>query len=452
MLGWLMVVLASCSGGPSDPPVSPAAPLARAARAGTVGNVLVLVADDLSTTFVGAYQTGTHPPPTPHIDALARRGVLFRNAYSSPACTASRSAALTGRHGRRTGLSVHLEAESSWGLPLEEVTIPEVLERADQDWSSIALGKWHLTGVPHLAATHPHDQGFDDFSGSLFNPRTYVDWPRVTNGVETTEAVYSTTALVDAALDRIAARPDPWFMWLSFYAPHLPVHVPPAHLHTQTVDDASTVPQLYRAMVESLDTEIGRLLGSIDPTVLARTTVIFIGDNGTYKEAFDFAITPDRAKGSLAEQGTRVPWIVAGPGVVAPGRETPALAHLVDLLPTVAEVAGVDTSGLVLDGVSLFDVLADPAAPGRRTEVVTEWFGPNGAPPYTDRDQIAVRGARYKLWTNAVTGTERMYDLRGRYDDGPPLKPGALDSAERSALDQLRAATLRHRRDVVFAH
>ncbi|MEE8507836.1 MAG: sulfatase-like hydrolase/transferase, partial [Myxococcota bacterium] len=130
-------------------------------------NILILLIDDFGVDMVGAYEEGTEPPPTPNIDRLASRGVLFRNAWSYPNCSPTRAAIHTGRYAFRTGIGTLVRP---WGyaLPLRELTIPEMLTLGTKGlFSTAAIGKWHLgnesVGGPHA----PNQAGYHHFAGTL---------------------------------------------------------------------------------------------------------------------------------------------------------------------------------------------------------------------------------------------------------------------------------------------
>ena len=148
----------------------------------------------------------------------------------------------------------------------------------------------------------------------------------------------------------------------------------------------------------------------------------------------------------MFEGGLNVPFIVAGPLVNTPG-ESAALVHGVDIFATAAEIAGVDLASVVddagvvipIDGQSLLPYLADPSTPGR-TYLYAEQFEPLGFGPYK-LDQRAVRDARFKLVIDGLTGSEKLFDLQGRFDDGPDLiTAGPLDPVAAAALVGLEAA------------
>ena len=343
---------------------------ARAVPAGTPPNVLVVVLDDVGTDQVRAY--GEHPaaPPTPTLDALAARGLRFRNAYAHPSCSPTRAALLTGRHAIRTGAGANYTVSGDRALSPDEVTLAEVLGGAG--YTTAAVGKWHLAGLLSAdALLHPLVQGFDTHRGTAGNLTDAVDggvglgytrWERVVDGQVALTRCYATTAAVDDALDIVAHSPEPWFVWLGLHAAHSPWHVPPRHLLSDPVRDDDPVPVRYNAAVTAADHELGRLLDGLGPERLARTLVVAVGDNGAPPDAALWPRLRHQVKLSLYEGGIHVPWIVAGPGVV-PG-VSDALVQAEDLLPTVAELAGAPIDALALDGISVASVLADPAAPG----------------------------------------------------------------------------------------
>ncbi|MBI4881613.1 MAG: sulfatase-like hydrolase/transferase [Planctomycetes bacterium] len=354
-------------------------------------NVLIVIADDLGVDMVPAYGEGTDLPVLPVIDSLATSGVLFRNAYVNPLCSPTRACLQTGRHSFRTGLGCVVHEEDEAVLPASEVTLPEMLDIGTGAlYAHGCFGKWHLHSKEAGGLAGPNDAGWSHFAGSLLNldargSHGYFDWEKVTNGVASQTNVYATTDTVDSALAWLAGASEPWLCCVAFNAPHAPWHVPPAGLYSQDLSSAppATVDPrpYYKAVVEALDCELGRLLSSIDPLVMQRTTVIFIADNGTPGPVVAPPIDEKKAKGTVFEGGINVPLIVAGPLVLAPGSQCAALVHGVDVFPTVAEIAGVDLEtalpGATVDGMSLVRFLANPALPSAHAYDFAERFGPN---------------------------------------------------------------------------
>ncbi|MEX1025651.1 MAG: sulfatase-like hydrolase/transferase [Planctomycetota bacterium] len=359
-------------------------------------NVLLILADDLGVDQVGCYAEGALPPMTPNIDGLVQDGVLFRNAWSCPSCSPTRATIMTGRYGFRTGIGfiVYAESSSEHALDPNEVTLPEMLDLGTNGaWDCGLFGKWHLGNLTVGGDAAPNVAGWPQFVGTptnLLNGDNYFDWRRVTNGVAEQVSEYATTSSVDSAIGFIGQSTSPWLCCLSLHAPHSPFHAPPSHLHTVDLAGLAVSDDVnahYRAMVEAVDTELGRLFSTLDPVVLANTWVIFAGDNGTPGAPALPPFAASRAKGTTFEGGINVPFIVAGPGVDQPGRESAALVHTVDLFKTIAGIAGVDLAatfpGREFDGDSLLPVLEDSTAVFARDYVYTERFAPNdsmGAP------------------------------------------------------------------------
>ncbi len=414
-------------------------------------NVLVLLLDDVGTNAVKLY--GEHPDAarTPIITSLANDGVLFRNAYTYPTCSPARAALLTGRYGRRTGVGDAIGPTSSWRMPHEEITIPEMLARAPGRWRSAALGKWHLAG--HDAPGWKRDaldQGFSTHRGAPDNLFTYGyglqdasydKYEKLVDGKLSVHTRYATTDTVNDAIAAIDSMPEPWLTWVAFHGAHSPFHVPPDRLIRRDNAAESTNTDKFRLMVTAMDTEIGRLLDAMDPAVRDRTMIVILGDNGTDGRVVPPPIHGREAKFTLYEAGTGVPFVVSGAGVAARGSESQALVHAVDLFPTIADIAKVDPRQK-LDGHSLKPLLADENSPWSRKVLYTERFFPNGRGPWTEH-HVAVRDNRYKLMEVRKKGDKTetyLFDLRGRIDDGPNLLEGALNERAAAARKKLRKA------------
>lgn len=430
-------------------------------------NVLLLLIDDVGADRLALYGAAI-PATTPVIDSLAAEGVLFENAWALAWCGATRAALQTGRYGRRTGWGKNIAATTSTvELDPNLITLAELVEHSPfVTYDTSYVGKWHLASYASEYGTlAPIVQGWNWWSGSMANLDVweganpggalgYYNWQKIdTTGAWTTETEYATTNTVDDALDRLAVMAEPWMIQVSFNASHDPFHVPPVHLHTDAnLTDLSPDADKHRAALQAVDTEIGRLLDGITAEVRDRTTILLLGDNGTPAEVLkDEDPEWTESKGTLFDGGVRVPLIVTGPLVGVPGSTTEALASVVDVFPTIAEIAGVDTSVLrgaldplqpvVLDGYSLLPVLNDPAARTGRTWLYAEVFGPGGGGPYRT-DERAIRDARFKLMVDAVCGGESFFEyVAGQDDEGPNLLGfGAppLTADQRQGLAALR--------------
>ena len=248
--------------------------------------------------------------------------------------------------------------------------------------------------------------GWPHYAGSTSGAVTdYFNWTKTTNGVNTTSTTYATSDVVNDAVAWINGRNiagQPWLAWVAFNAPHSPFHIPPTNLHGYGANPTGNSAK-YRAAVEAMDTEIGRLLLSVDP---ATTDIIFIGDNGTPGQIIQPPYDNTHAKDTLYEGGTRVPFIVKGPSVISGGRTDSSLVHTVDLFSTMLDLAGVPLpASVTLDSKSLKPILANQVD-STRTRLYIEQFD-QAAPTTGGR---AIRDERYKL-IRLNTGTDQFFDV-----------------------------------------
>ncbi len=396
-------------------------------------NIVLILADDLGVDLLSAYQEAAAPPCTPNIDALANGGLLFRNAWTNPVCTPTRAAVLTGRYGFRTGMG---DIGGSVGLPLAELTIPEMLI----GYQSTAVGKWHLAG--NLGDLHPNETGFGYFAGAMGGGLPdYFQWPKVVNGRSGIVTTYATTDTTDEAIAAISTMSEPWFTYVAFNSPHSPWHEPPPQLcpgmtscspgFCNSLHGNASNRRMGKAMVEAMDTEIGRLLDAID-AIDSNTIVVFMGDNGSPGQLSRTPFEAAHGKGTLYEGGVNVPLIVRGPGII-PG-ECQALVSSVDLFATFAGLAGV--SAPTEDSVSLLPYFTN-ANLALRDVVYTERFSPNGSLLPIANHSRSVRNSRYKLIR--ISGQQdEFYDLLSDPFETINLI-GGLSAAEQIAFDQLEA-------------
>lgn len=433
--------------GDRPPPCATLSP-SRGAR----GNVVFVLLDDIGVDKVAAYGVHDEPAFTPNLDALAARGLRFTSAYSQPVCSPARAALLTGRRAVRTGIGRNIGG--THGLPLDEITIPEALAALDAGYSSMAVGKWHLTATrAEGAATAPLDQGFDRFDGLIGNPPqlilpededevedadlpdgNFFDWQRDVDGVLTNSTDYLLTAQADAAIAALDTLPEPFFLYVALSGAHHPLHVPPADLwgHADLQDEAG----IGDAVIEATDHELGRLLDAIGD----RATVFVVSDNGTSGDMVRPPADEHHAKGSLYPGGIHVPLLAAGPGV-GPG-VSDELVYIADLFPTALDLAGVDAAalGVPLDAQSLVPLL-DGDGLGRRC-VIIDRFSPNLS-PRPDAEAVTVledgfQLVRYDRGPDELYAVDPLAPVEG--DDllaERPLRPRA-ETALRALRSRLR--------------
>lgn len=398
-------------------------------------NVLLVLADDLGVEKLSLYGIGANPPSTPSLDALAAQGVIFDAAYAQPVCSPTRANLLTGRYAARHGLGNAIGDRAPRGLSPREVLLPRVLDR--QGYSHATVGKWHLSGL-RGGLDAPLEAGFGVFRGHLGPARpSYTRWRKIEDGQLIERHSYVTTEAVDDTLALIETLPEPWFVFLQLNAPHAPYHDPPPGLvSSEPRPGVRRAVARYDAMIEAMDTELGRLFDAID---VRRTTVLFMADNGTPKDVTVAPWAPERGKTTLYEGGVHVPLIVAGHGVTQPGRRSDALVNDTDLFATIVGLAGLDpdTLGLELDAHSLAPLLADPGAEPPRAWAYAEKFRPTRAEGPWHTYSRMIRDRRYKLIEHVGIGRE-LYDLMDRTFEGPdllatgmPLSPEAQRAHDR---------------------
>lgn len=460
---WCVVGLTACApaGGVSvdveDAPV--AADSARAdadadAESGPLPNLLYVVLDD-----PGPDRFRFHDPPEqglelPTLEALAADGVVFTEAWASPSCSPSRASAMTGRHPNRHGIGRWIyPGGNDVQLPLDEVTIPEVLAKAATPYTSVLVGKWHLVSWQNASFTmHPMHQGFSAHRGSLGNPldwtggdapkpRTYQQWQKNTDGELSLSETYITTDSANEAISLLADLPEPWFVVLAFNAPHQPWERPPMPFEGHDLPDDASNADLFDAMLKAVDVELGRVIEAIGPETMARTTTLVTGDNGTSTGAMRPPYDLTRGKGTVWETGLDIPFFITGYGVAGGGRRVDMPVMLEDVLPTLAELAGLDATAHVpagLDGISLVPWLTDGDTPHVDRALYAENFTPAGQPPH-GWHIWAARNATHKLM-KAKDGRVRLFDYR----DMGLEEDDALDLmiAERDADDEVALAFL----------
>jgi arylsulfatase A-like enzyme len=407
-------------------------------------NILVLIADDLGVDASSFYplglreQTNPPPPPMPNVRKLADAGILFSNAWASPFCAPGRGTIFTGRYAFRTGLGSNLEKPEFQRLTEAEFITPEAFDaRPGLGYELAHIGKWHVSG----GDTDPNQFGWPYFSGAppVQTGVRYFKWVKHINATSTLTTTYATTDSVNEAIAAIGrAGGAPYYIEVAFNAPHSPLHKPPNDLHSY---DALPPPQsgvnprpYFEAMSESLDTEIGRLLNSVN---LANTTVIFLSDNGSAKDTVVPPYDPNRSKGTMYQNGIRVPMLIAGAGVSQPNRVVDALVSTVDILPTVLDLAGIDLQSVIppgtkIDGISMVPYMQNPGAGGLHEFIYSERFKDR----FDHGWQRAIRNAEFKLITRHL-GSPEFYNLRLDPLEHVNLLSRALSTTEQANLASL---------------
>lgn len=403
-------------------------------------NVLVIIADDLGTDYFGFYEDAVDTVDVPNIRALKNRGVRFKSAYANPVCSATRSTILTGRYSFRTGVGNIVGGIGGSGvLDTAEVSIPKVLRAYNPNIARANIGKWHLHQPnPASNLTNPNRMGYERFEGPFIGQLTsFTNWTKYTNGVSSNVTTYATSENVNNAVTWLKTTGTrPFFLWLAFNAPHTPYHLPPANLHTYntlsgTTQNINQNPKAYfKASLQALDTEIGRLMDSLRVlNKLDSTDIIFMGDNGNTQQTAQISNT-NRAKGTIYEYGIHIPFIVAGPSVVGQGRASEAIINVADIFATVPELMGYNgwrtqiPANKPVDAVSLVPIIKNQVAQ------VRPWvFSENFKVTPDASDGKCMRDLEYKL-IRFDSGIEEFYNLVTDPTESSNLLLRALNSTE----------------------
>ena len=387
-----------------------AAPLLKSAPAAERPNVLVVVLDDLGCHDLG--YLGAPDLKTPNIDALAARGLKFRNWYSNaPVCAPARSAILTGRFPVSAGVP-----DNGPSLAHEIPTIASVLKGSG--YQTGCFGKWHLGNTDETA---PTGHGFDSFYGfhsgcvDYYSHRFYWGdnyhdlWRNRTEIFE--DGRYLTERITEEAAGFIGRnRNHPFLGYVAYNAPHYPMHVPA--VYKSRFPGLAPERQTYAAMMAAVDDGIGQIHRALETAGVAENTLMFfIGDNGatTEKRAGlngDFATAGDNGvfkgyKFSLFDGGMHVPGFVSWPAGIRKGGWTDELAMSMDILPTICRATGAPLPPRV-DGSDLLNTIASNAP------------SPHKSLYWSQGGQLATRRGPWKLVVNG-----RLYDRRA--DGNKPL-------------------------------
>lgn len=392
-------------------------------------NVLLIVIDDLGWKDVGFM--GSPYYQTPNLDRLAQKSVRFTHAYAGAAnCAPSRACLMSGQQTTRHGIYTVgdpdrgnektrklIATPNADSLAGSFITLGEILQ--GEGYATATMGKWHL-------GHEPRAQGFDRNVGGTIagHPRTYFSPYKNPNLSDGPEGEYLTDRLTDEALSFIEENKErPFFLYLPYFTIHTPLQGKP-----ELVEKYKDIPMRegqgrnpnYSAMVETMDTNVGRILEKLETLGLDNTLVIFTSDNGGI--SYLSRQRPLRAgKGSYYEGGIRVPFLFywKSKGVQARTSETP-ITNL-DLYPTLLELLNIDPpENYPLDGQSIAGHLLEDAPIAERTLL---WHFPIYLQAYRiggdeSRDSLfrtrpgtVLRKGKWKLHEYFEDGGLELYDL-----------------------------------------
>jgi arylsulfatase A-like enzyme len=379
-------------------------------------HILYIVADDIGWKDLG-FQ-GSPDIKTPHLDQLAAEGARLQRFYVQPMCTPTRAALMTGRYPFRYGLqTIVIPSKGTYGLATDEYTLPQTLK--DAGYRTEMIGKWHLG---HADRKYwPRQRGFDYHYGAVLGEIDYftrtshdvLDWQRDNEPVK--EEGYVTQLLGADAVKRIEAHDasKPLFLYLAFTAAHTPYQATPEYLE-KFKHIADETRRAYAGQIACMDDEVGKVLAALEKTGMRKDTlIVFHSDNGGTR---DTRLTgegsvktvpcdngPLRAgKGMLYEGGTLVPAIANWPGRI-PAGEVKEVMHVVDMLPTLAKLAGATTAkSKALDGIDVWPAIS-AGKPSGRSEVVYN------VEPF----RAAIRQGDWKLvWRAVLPSSVELFNLK----------------------------------------
>ncbi|MEK0450742.1 MAG: hypothetical protein RL088_3010 [Verrucomicrobiota bacterium] len=397
-------------------------------------NVIIIFCDDLGYGDIGPF--GQKSYATPNLDRMAAEGRKFTNFHvSSAVCSASRAALLTGCYHKRVGISGALGPGSKTGLNPAETTIAEMLKASG--YATGMAGKWHLGDAPGLL---PVDQGFDEWLGLPYSNDMWPHHPEAKPGSYPNLPMFEGSKIIDddvspddqrqlttryteravAFIERNKGRP--FFFYLAHNMPHVPLYVSDKFAGKSGAG-------LYGDVIQEIDWSVGEVLAALKKNGLdEKTLVIFTSDNGpwlSYGEHSGVAGPLREGKGTSWEGGTRVPCIARWPGKVPANSTTNAMLMTIDILPTLAALAGAKLPEAKIDGRSSVNDLTGKSRDEHGTRLYATWYSPNHLESVTDGrwklmlpggyrtlgDQPKAKGGIPAKYRQAKIEKPELYDL-----------------------------------------
>lgn len=418
-------------------------------------NILLIMVDDMG--WMDLRCQGNDRLDTPNIDALARSGMRFTDAYSaSPVCTPTRAALMTGQAPGRLWITQHgpnndrfgpedktlREPDTYGALPLHHQTIADLLR--ENGYATGLFGKWHLSDTRTRTfqgsddpAYWPDKRGFDVNIGGYGRggPPTYFDPYGIPTLKDREPGEYLTYRLADEINTWMEQHADqPFFVCWWPYNVHFPFEAPEelVEKYKPRVGDG-LINATYGAQVEAMDIGVGRVLDKLDELGLAgNTLVIFTSDNGGWSGATDNRPLRE-GKGHLYEGGIRVPLMIRWPGVSQPDTVSAAPVHTMDLAATILDASSTDPPAEApLDGESLRPLLARS---GELEREAVFFHYPHYAFHGANRPGSAIRRGSLKLIEHFDDGSVELYDLENDLGETRDLSREMPEVAARMAAE-----------------
>ncbi len=392
------------------------------------------MADDLGYETLGT--NGGLSYDTPNLDSLARGGLRFTHAFSTPLCTPSRVQIMTGKYSFRNYIGFGL-------LDPDERTFAHLLREAG--YSTGIAGKWQLYGDAFQreragrGGSTPEDAGFDEFALWQVQERGWrFKAPTIYNSGSTTREFldgYGPEMFTRFAEDFLERhRNEPFLLYYSMVLTHFPFQPTPDHADYSALDPAGGVddPAYFASNVAYMDAIVGRITAKLQSLGLdRRTLVLFTGDNGTDRRISSEHVsgTIRGKKGFPVAAGTHVPLIAYWPGTIAPGKENDALIDFTDFLPTLLEAAGrMIPEDLTTDGQSFYGQLTG------RADTTRKWIYGHYDPRWGSF--VPSRYVQDHDWKLYADGS--FYNWSHDLDEQSPLADSTLDDTKRHVRDRLQ--------------
>jgi len=376
MSGWAAVCGGGAAAGDDSPP-----------------NFVIIFTDDQGYNDLGCY--GAKGYVTPNIDRMAGEGVRFTDFYVGQAvCSASRAALMTGCYPIRVGILGALGPHARIGISDREKIIPQVLK--PKGYATAIFGKWHLGDSPQFLPTH---HGYDEYFGL---PYSHDMWPKhpttkfpdlpLIEGEKVVQLnpdnTQLTTWYTEHAVSFIERHKDrPFFLYVAHNLPHVPLAV-------SSKFKGKSERGLYGDVLEEIDWSVGQILDCLKRNGLdEKTLVVFTCDNGPwllYGDHAGSALPLREGKATSFDGGVREDCVMRWPGKIPPGRTCREMAWSMDLLPTLAKLAGAESevpSDRVIDGK---DIWALMSRDGAKTPHEAYYY-------YWGRELQGIRSGKWKL-------------------------------------------------------
>lgn len=391
-------------------------------------NIVILFADDLGITDLACYgkEHGNTYHETPHIDELARQGMLFTDAYAaSPVCSPTRASILTGKSPARLRLTDFLPGQiqpqfknvvtappEQQFLPPKEITFAQTLKEGG--YSTWFFGKWHL------GKGTPTDFGFDqEYGAQQSEANRFYPFKKKQKNISGQEGDTITDVFTDKATELIGKQREMWdkgnkkpfLIYMSYYLVHMPIKAREegiayfeAKKKTKQWKRAD-----YAAMLKILDDNVGRLMQALkDKGFADNTVVLFYSDDAAHKCSSNY---PYRGyKGGVYEGGIKEPLIVKWPEHIAPGSKSPELVNTPDIYPTLLELAQLPLKPEQhMDGQSFYKALKNE---GLDADKAIFWHHPHYRDDSPSVPASVVRKGNYKLIRHYGSASTVLFNLK----------------------------------------